>query len=279
MNPDQHSPAVPAKTAHYYVDESGDGVLFGAKGRSLLAADAVNKHFILGMLHVEQPDSLASQLEALRAELLADPYFKNVPSMHAEGRKTALMFHAKDDVPEVRREVYRLLLRHPIRFYAVVRDMHSVLAYELERRRIDPTHRYRPDGLYDSTVARLFKERLHRYGQCNICYAKRNHSDRTDAFTQALSLAKSRFENKWQVQVATKLRVAVSTPANTPCLQAADYMLWALQRYYRLGESRFIETMWDKVGLIHAVDEVDLAPYGNYYGKKKPLPAIAGAAS
>lgn len=272
------SPMPPA-TAHYFVDESGDGVLFGAKGRSLLATPAVSKHFILGMLQVEQPEVLASQLTALRAELLADPYFKNVPSMQADGQKTGQMFHAKDDVPEVRREVFRLLQKHPITFFAVVRDMRSVLAYELERRRIDPAHRYQPDGLYDSTVARLFKERLHRYGQCHITVAKRNQSDRTAAFAQALSLAKTRFENQWQVQVKTQLNVEVSASAKSPCLQAADYMLWGLQRHYRLGESRFIESMWNKVGLIHAVDEVDQAPYGNYYGKKKPLPAITGAAS
>jgi hypothetical protein len=31
-------------------------------------------------------------------------------------------FHAKDDLPEVRREVFALLRRHPLRFLAVVRD-------------------------------------------------------------------------------------------------------------------------------------------------------------
>jgi hypothetical protein len=40
---------------------------------------------------------------------LADPYFKGVPSMQADAKKTALFFHAKDDLPEVRREVFRVL--------------------------------------------------------------------------------------------------------------------------------------------------------------------------
>jgi hypothetical protein len=34
--------------------------------------------------------------------------------MHREARKTALFFHAKDDLPEVRREVFRLLQRHDL---------------------------------------------------------------------------------------------------------------------------------------------------------------------
>lgn len=267
------------KTANYFVDESGDGVLFGAQGRSLLMSDAVPKHFILGLLEVEQPQALATELNDLRRGLLKDPYFKNVESMRPERQKTALMLHAKDDLPEVRREVFKLLLRHPIKFYAVVRDMRAVLSYELERRRRNENHRYQPDVLYDSTVSRLFKERLHSFDHCRVCFAKRGKSDRTEAFQQALALARQRFETQWSREIKTQVQVEVKPSAQEPCLQAADYMLWALQRHYNAGESRFIETMWEKVGLIHAVDELGLAPYGNYYSKKKPLPANTGAAS
>lgn len=273
------TPEAPKTSAHYFVDESGDGVLFGTQGRSLLTQDAVPKYFILGLLEVAQPETLALEMEALRKDLLSDPYFKNVPSMQANGGKTAKMFHAKDDVPEVRREVFRLLQRHEIKFFAVVRDMRSVLTYELERRRRDESYRYRPDGLYDSTVSRLFKDRLHSYDQCHIYFSKRGQADRTHAFEKALAIARQRFELKWNRDVKTQIHINISGPAKLPCLQAVDYLLWALQRYYRAGESRFMDLMWEKVGLIHAVDELDKAAYGNFYTKKKPLPAIAGAAS
>ena len=52
-------------------------------------------------------------------------------------------------------------------------------------------------------------------------------------------------------------------------------MLWALQRYYARQESRFLELVWSKVSLIHAVDETDTAPYGVYYSKTKPLVGAA----
>jgi hypothetical protein len=269
---------VPAKTAHYYVDESGDGVLFGAQGRSLLSANVVNKHFILGMLAVERPDTLASDLQALRAELLADPYYKSVPSMRIDGRKTGQMFHAKDDVPEVRREVFRLLQKHPIKLFAVVRDMRSVLAIELERKRLDEKHRYRPDGLYDSTVSLLFKERLHEYTDCHINFSKRGQADRSLAFVHALEQARQRFEEQFSQKVLTRVHVQTKDSRDDAVLQAADYMIWALQRYYSAGEERFISAMWDKVGDIHAVDELDESPGGSHYGKKKPLPTVVGAA-
>lgn len=280
MNTPPTHPSItpPTKTAHYYVDESGDGRLFGAQGRSLLSTDLVNKHFILGMIAVEQPDTLAADLQALRAELLADPYYKDVPSMRADGYKTALLFHAKDDVPEVRREVYRLLQKHPIKLFAVVRDMRSVLAIELERKRLDAKHRYKPDGLYDAMVSLLFKERLHEYSDCRISFSKRGQSDRTLAFERALEIARQKFEEQSSQKVLTRLHVQVKDSKSEAALQAADYMIWALQRYYRAGEERFMAAMWDKVGVIHAVDVLDESPNGSYYGKKKPLPELTGAA-
>jgi hypothetical protein len=101
---------------HYFVDEADDPVLFDAKGRALPGQEGCSRHFILGVLDVADPEALGAELETLRLELLADPYFRDVPSMQPERRKTAWMFHAKDDVPEVRREVFRVLMRHPVQF-------------------------------------------------------------------------------------------------------------------------------------------------------------------
>ncbi len=63
-------------STHYFVDESGDGVLFGTQGRVLLGQPEGRSHFILGALQVPDPQSLAAELEALRQDLLKDPYFK-----------------------------------------------------------------------------------------------------------------------------------------------------------------------------------------------------------
>ena len=163
----------PYGATHYFVDESGDGVLFGSQGRLLLGQPEGRSHFMLGVLQVPQPETLAADLESLRQELLRDPYFKNVASMQSGRNKTALMFHAKDDVPEVRREVFKLLARHEMKFYAVVRDMRYVLAYVQERNARGANYRYRPDELYDQSVARLFKDRLHSYESCCISYGVR----------------------------------------------------------------------------------------------------------
>lgn len=266
----------PVQTAHYFVDESGDGVLFNAKGQVLAGQpDGSMGTFMLGLLEVHDPQALSADLAQLRAELMADPYFKGVPSFQPERGKTAVAFHAKDDLPEVRREVFKLLQRHPIKFYAVVRNMQAVLAYVRERNARSSTYRYQPNELYDNAVARLFKNRLHQYESCQVCYAVRGTADRTRAFASALELARDRFAKQWDKEISTEIRVTAAQSSQQACLQAVDYLLWALQRHYARQESRYLEMMWNKVSLVHAVDETDKAPYGVYYSKTKPLVGAA----
>ena len=155
------------------------------------------------------------------------------------------------------------------------RDMRAVLSYVRERYGRNGTYRYHPNELYDSSVARLFKNRLHQYESCRVCYAVRGSSDRTKSFADSLVLARDRFAKQWDKQVATSIEVTAAQPFHQAGLQAVDYMLWALQRHYARQESRFLEMVWDKVSLIHAVDETDKAPYGVYYSKTKPLVGAA----
>ena len=124
-------------------------------------------------------------------------------------------------------------------------------------------------------MARLFTNRLHQYESCRVCYAVRGSSDRTKSFADSLVLARDRFAKQWDKQVTTAIEVTAAQPVQQAGLQAVDYMLWALQRHYARQESRFLEMVWDKVSLIHAVDETDKAPYGVYYSKTKPLVGAA----
>jgi len=115
---------------YYFVDEAGDPKLFGRRDEVVVGNDGVSKYFMLGKLDVADPAALHEDLEALRVELLTDPYFKDVPSLQPERRKTALAFHAKNDLPEVRRAVYKVLLKpaHELEFSVVIRDKMELVA-------------------------------------------------------------------------------------------------------------------------------------------------------
>lgn len=154
MTPDEGTPEE-LSVLHYFVDEAGDPVLFDRRGRVRAGTPGCSQYFMLGNLDVEDPEELRLRLDTLRAELLRDPYFKGVPSMQPENRKTAVAFHAKDDNPEVRREVFRLLSQCELRFYAVVRDKRALVKSVKQRNRSDPAYRYNQNEQYDNLVSKI----------------------------------------------------------------------------------------------------------------------------
>ena len=215
-----------------FVDEAGSGDLFDKKGRIIVGTEGCSRFFVLGLLQADSLDRLAQDMEALRQTLLADPYFRKVPSMRPEAGKTAVCFHAKDDVPEVRKEVFALLAKHDLRFFAVVKNKVKVAEYVRQRNESDPNYRYHPNELYDFMTRRLFRERLHRHDAYSIVFAKRGKSDRTAALRDALERARQRFGEMYGIRRDAHIEAVPGCPRDYPGLQAADYLLWSLQRLY-----------------------------------------------
>lgn len=255
----------------YFVDEAGDPTLFSRKGRLIVGDDGCSRFFILGKLEIEEPDDLAAHLAALRRDLLADPYFKAVPSMQPEHRKTALAFHAKDDIPEVRREVYRLLLKANVRFYAVEREKCHLATYVQQQNSRDSGYRYREDEQYDLLVKELFGKLHHMANEVRICFATRGNKTRNAAFRAALEQAAESFAQSFGFAHPATTDVMSSSPPNCPGLQAADYYLWALQRFYERREERFLDLIWPQVGEIQDLDRLESGRRGVFYTKQKPL--------
>jgi hypothetical protein len=255
------------KVRHYFVDEAGDGTIYSRFGKIIIGTEGTSRYFILGLLEVPQPERLAQILTQLRQDLLADPYFRKVPSMQLAGKKTALFFHAKDDVEEVRREVFKVLREYQgLRFFAVVRDKALIREEFLKRGTT-----YHPNLLYDSLVSRLFKDRLHKDDEYQIFFASRGLKDRSVALGRALEGAKKRFEKKWGIASTASINLNIKSSKEEPCLQASDYMLWALQRLYERRQDRYWDYVWPLVSLVHDVDDIRGKAYGVYYTQKNPL--------
>lgn len=271
-----------AITIHYFVDEAGDPVLFDGKGRILVGTEGCSTHFILGKLDVDDPVVLTATLEQLRADLLADPYFKGIPSMQPAAKKTALKFHAKDDLPEVRREVFRLLLTQKCRFYAVVRDKRELVAYVRQQNERDLGYHYRENELYDTLVSRLFRTRLCKADQFNICFSKRGKSDRTAALKEAIAVAVGEYERDYGIKNQAAITITSIAPPGCGGLQAVDYFMWALQRFYvhehtdkRDSECRYVEMIHELTGEIEDLDFVWQGKRGIIWNKTRPLTLAA----
>lgn len=231
---------------HYFVDEAGDTTLFGRYGKPLVGTTGTSRFFMVGRLEVDDLAALDTALAALRARLLADPLLNTVPSMQPTAGKTALFFHAKDDVPEVRHAVFTLLREHSVRFSAVVKDKKALLVEFQQQHAQDPAVRYRADGhgLYDQLIARLF-ERFGAFGAAReVTFAVRGNKERTAALKGVLDEIDNGFTSAFGFAPHGQTAVHSSFPHKSAGLQACDYLLWALQRFYERGEERHLGALW-----------------------------------
>lgn len=258
---------------HYFVDEHGDGTLFDRKGRVIVGTDGCSEYFALGVLDVSAPDELTKQLNALRESIIADPYFHGVESLKPERCKTARCFHAKDDLPEIRQQVFKVLAFQDVAFQAVVRSKHALVHQVRNSNKLSESYRYTPNRLYDEMVKRLFKNLLHKADGYRICFATRGQKDRTAALQTALADARRNFRKAWGIAADAPIEVVHADSSASAPLQAVDYFLWALQRVYTKGEDRFLRALWPKVSLIVDADDRRKSPAGVYYNSERALTA------
>jgi len=255
---------------HYFVDESGSGVIFNAKGRVVLGKECPS-FFFLGAMACEEPKVIEKGLGDVWRGIINDPYMASVPSIVKRINSTGACFHATDDPPEVRREVFQFLIAKEIKLFAVVKDMNAVLKYVRSRNQVDPGYRYTPNELYDFTVRLLFPDKLHKYNEHFVHFARRGKSDRTAAIVKALDTARQRFGLRRNVSGTSIVKVSVESSRNCPGLQAVDYFLWALQRFYEIGDVRYLSYIWPKVSPVLDADDRQEKPYGTYYTQHNPL--------
>jgi len=271
------------ETLHIFVDEAGDPTLFANRRRAIVGTPGCSCFFVLGKLEVDDPAGLGNRLSALRESLMANPYFAGVPSFDPVRSRTALAFHAKDDLPEVRYEVFKLLAAESttLRFHAVVCDKEQVLKEVLRRNETEPSYRYQHNELYDGLMRSLFGK-FHRLAdRYAVCVARRGQSDRNEALRTAIDHAERDFTTRYGFGRGGQddWLIRVSTPKSDACLQAVDYFLWAVQRFYEPREDRetgkpkrddrFLKLLWPQVGEIH---DLHFGPErGTFFNTQRPL--------
>jgi hypothetical protein len=261
---------------HLFVDEAGTPTLFHASGKPVADTYGCSRFLVLGKLEVENPPALAAALTDLRQQMLADPIFAGTESFKPERKKTAVAFHAKDDLPEVRVPVFELLrgFGNQLRFYAVVCDKLRLTETETARRAKEPGYRFSENSVYDSLMRELFGK-FHRLAdRYEVNVARRGNSPRNEAIKAALAHAEQDFEGKFGFRRSQPdaWKITVLESKEAPCLQVVDYFLWALQRFYEVKwdpktrerlldpstglvtrEDRFLKAIWPQVGEVHDI--------------------------
>jgi hypothetical protein len=257
-------------TNFFYVDETGDLTLLGRRGKNMVGTKGVSKCFMVGMAHIADPERVRRELKDLRISLINDPYLRQIPSMQSESKKTARFFHAKDDCPEVRMAVFKILAQQDIKVQVGVRRKAEMVIVERLARSMG--RRRDPNTVYDDIVKTLFKQSLHKAEANVIYFARRGKSDRQKALVAAIQRAKENFFRDTGIVADRPTKVIPSVPSEEAGLQVIDYFLWALQRLYERGDDRYFNYLAKHYRLIRDFDDKRSGTdYGTWYNDDNPL--------
>lgn len=222
----------------FFVDESGDPTFYDRKGNLIVGQQGCSPILLLGFIETSNPVVLRRSLLDLQQSIVNDPYFEGVPS----SAKTRIAFHAKDDLPEIRFQVYKLLATLEFKAqFIVARKVEQVFRDEFAANEL---------GFYDHLVSLLFQNTLHRYQENNIYFAKRGSKSRQQPLQDAIQRGITAFEQMWNTEVNTNVYLQAHRPGGEPCLSIVDYMNWAIYRAFTRGEMRYFRTVEEKVSLL-----------------------------
>ena len=225
---------------------------------------------MVGVARIPDPVMVDQALAELRTNLLADPRFKNIPSMQPLARKTALFFHAKDDWCDVRNEVFKLLPKFGSKITVAIRRKMEIAPYSQQLYNSFGT-KLNVNEIYDDLIKRLFKNLLHKANENHIVFARRGKGTREAALTDAIARARKNFESQWGISTKSLIKIVPAYPHEFGGLQVIDYYLWALQRLYERNQDEFFNSLVRDYRLIMELDDQRNKEYGEWYKDSNPL--------
>ncbi len=242
----------------FFMDESGDPTFYDRRGNLIVGQKGCSPILILGFIETQQPEALRTAIVRLREEIINDSYFEGVPSLS----KTAIAFHAKDDLPEIRYRFFKCLAEQDFKAQLVV-------ARKIERVFRNNFHANEYE-FYDHLVSQLFKNNLHRFQRNHLYFAKRGSRTRQQPLADAITRGTEQFESQWNTKIETEISLQAQTPKGEPCLSVVDYINWSVYRAFTRGEMRYFRQIESKVSLV--VDLYDVSNYPNtWYTHKNPF--------
>jgi hypothetical protein len=201
---------------YVFADEAGNFDFSTNRGAS--------KYFVLGTMTLPDP-SLGTKLLQLRRDL----------AWIGHGLETS--FHASKDRLEVKNAVFSLLESSDFRFDAVVLEKSKAPS----RVRADWEHLYEMAWILHFRLLR--PSILLRGDELMVTAASIGTRKRRSSLRKAIDDAVQRSASPR----ARKHQVAFWAADSDPCIQAADYVTWAIQRKWELGETSWYRRLESKI--------------------------------
>lgn len=220
--------------SHRFLDEAGDTTFYGRHKVPILGNEGVSRHFLLGMLTVnESLKEVRQKVIDLQTHVANDPYFQEIPSILKKKRKAGYFLHATDDVPEVRKAVFELINTLDCSFDAVaVKKRYDVFK---------ALHNDSQPAFYADMVTHLLIDKVNHHENLVLNIARRSacttHSNLERGLKNAEIIARSSCS---EGLTECKMVFNIQEPTFEPIINIADYFLWALQRKLEKNEARYV---------------------------------------
>jgi hypothetical protein len=232
----------PLNHYHRFLDEAGDMTFYG-KGRvPILGEQGVSHCFILGMVKFHTDIlPIRQKLFEMQNSIPQNPYYRNVPSVRKRVNKGGFYFHAKDDLPELRKEFFDFVQTLDCSFYAVVARKN----YGIFERK----HHGKSNEMYADLLSHLIEEEQYDNSE-RIVYNIASLQSTTDFVNLKLAFDKAKIRYKQAnptQEFEKKIDFNVQPFAVEPLLSVVDYLCWAVQRKYETEEGRFMDYMENKI--------------------------------
>ena len=231
----------PLHTYHRFLDEAGDATFYG-KGRvPILGNPGVSHVFMLGMVRFDK-DLNAARNTIINAQnkVMQSRYYQKVPSVVKRVRKGGFYFHAKDDLPELRKEFFDMILKLNCSFEAIVGEKDIQL---FERK-----HNGKDSEFYADLLSHLIKNNLMEEGKLVLNIAELGNSTNVHNLNLALMKAQKRFTLLNPADTPTaNVQFNIKKFKDEPLLSVVDYFCWAVQRVFEQGETRFYDYVSDRI--------------------------------
>jgi hypothetical protein len=230
----------PLHTYHRFLDEAGDTTFYG-KGRiPILGENGVSNAFMLGMVCFNEDLSIVRKVIVKKQkEVETSAYYRKVPSVIKRVNKGGFYFHAKDDLAELRKEFYDLILSFNCTFEAVV-GQKDIQIFERK-------HNSKDNEFYADLLSHLIKNNLTEHDRVVLNIAELGNSTNVHNLNTALAKAKNRFALANPAEIPkTNVQFNIKKFKDEPLLSVVDYFCWAVQRVFEQGETRFYDYIADK---------------------------------
>jgi len=228
------------KNSYIFIDESGKPEVYSAKGTNLIKAGTASKFLVLAAIRCNNQLKIQQEVTDFKSCLLKDEKLKEIFS----SAYSLDNFHANNDYQEIKRRFYEFISSEEIKINVLVAE--KLKCYNWLQ--------VNPGRLYGFMAGHLLKDICHQAESTEIIFSRK---DSKLKLRQELEVEVERvrlnYMQNHKLDGDVKLTYHHNPHYTHGGLQIADYVAWAIFRFFEKGDDEWYRIIENKVGKVHDI--------------------------